>query len=362
MKNTLKLTAVALSLLSTSVLASSISIDPNYDGNTSDATALFQNIETTDFLATSYYVDGDGDGTVSTGEFVFDFGLNIPINALDDLSVSDSSGFNDTWDLVANYLIYGEAAVVENTLNFDAATLATLAPGYTPNGEYDEFGTYTFPQPLEALGANIMDGMINLFYDTNADGTGDVLAASYDVSGVTIDSTGVNLTMFSDGLYSLDGFFYTRSGQELNDAINAGANWTGELVSTVVTSGQFGEGSVPGTYNPNAEAVESTVDGVDVAYFGETATQIYQSANLDCVDMLTFGNKGCNSTVANTVRTKWQEVRDAIRAAAGNSTDILARQTTLNAKFTQSVSEPTSIAMLGLGILGFAGLRRNRKS
>jgi len=363
MKAILKLSTLALCLMSTTALADVISIDPNYDGDTTDATELFENIESTDFNATSYYVDGDGDGTISTGEFVFDFGMNIGINALDDLNVTDSSGFNDTWDLVANYLIYGEAVVLENTANLDPVTLAALQPGYTPNGEYDEFGNYNlFNQPLEALGANIMDGMINLFYDTNADGTGDVLAASYDVSGVIIDNSGVNLTMFADGIYALDGFFYTSWGEELNDAIAGGAMWSAELVSTVETSGQFGEGSVPGTYNPNNEAIETTVDGVDVAYFGKTAKQITTSENSDCINDLTFGNAGCNATVPfSPVTEKWREIRDTIRAVAGTQ-DILARQTTLNATFSQNVSEPTSIAILGLGILGFAGLSRSRRS
>jgi len=364
MRATLTLSAIALSLLSTTVLADAISIDPTYnDNDSSNATELFENIESTDFQATSYYVDGDGDGTVSTGEFVFDFGMNIAINALDDLNVTDSSGFNDTWDLVANYLIYGQAVVLENTANLSDDMLDILAPGYTANGEYDNFGNYdAFPQPLEALGANIVDGMINLFYDTDGNGTGDVLAASYDVSGVNIDSTGVNLTMFADGIYALDGFFYTSSGEELNDAVSGGANWSAELVSTVETAGQFGEGSVPGTYNPNAQAIETTVDGVDVAYFGKTGKQITTSENSDCINDLTFGNAGCNATVPfSPVTEKWREIRDTIRAASGQQ-DILARQTTLNATFTQSVAEPTSIAMLGLGILGFAGLRRNRKS
>lgn len=360
MKNLLKLSAITLALTSASAFADPLSIDPNYDGDTSNNTGLFEQMDTNPFDASSYYVDADGDGTVSTGEFVFDFGLNIQISALEPLLVSEYSGFNSSWGLVADYLIYGEAVVSEDPFNI-------LGGGYTANGEYDNFGAIipSVPLPAETLNANIVDGMINLFIDTDLDGDGDILAASYDVSSVNPDPFGIQLSMAANGIWALDDFWYNSAGEELNDLVAGGAGWTGLLEATV-DAGSSPLAAVPGTYTMNdpGNPDDFTVDGLGLNYFEQNATQITAAAN-DCPDGEFGFCGGSNASIPfDPVTLKWRDIRDTIRDASKDDQDnnygILARQTQLDAHFSQTVPEPTSLAILGLGLLGLAGARRKK--
>lgn len=354
MKTKVKVSLLAACFATYAVNAQPIFIDGNYDADISDATEQFNSIDTEGFQAISYYVDADADNTVSTGEFVFDFGLNIEINGFtENLTDAEDGGFGTDWGLVADYLIYGEALVLENP-----SVSSSL------NGEYDDFSVAASPfgsQAAEVLAANISDGIFNLFIDTDSDGFGDVLAATYEVTNVAVEAGSPNLVIQSSGVYALPDFFYRgQDGKEFSYLLANGANWTSTLntfVSTSTTPAQF----VPGSYNPNGEAIQANVGGVDVAYYGESAFELTQSAN-GCPDG-TFGYcNGSQTTIPfDPTTVLWRDVRDTIRDIAGDS-PILARTTSLGAQLNQTISEPGILGMFGASLLALCLIKRRRKA
>lgn len=346
---------IALALCSGAAVAEPIYIDGDYDGDTSDFTTdVINSIGTSAFEAVSYYVDEDGDGLVKTGDFVFDFGLDVQINGFspDPNDIGDG-GFGTDWDIVADYLIYG-TAVVDETIG----TALSNVTGYDDaNGIYDNFGYAAGSVANESLAANMTNGIFNIFIDTDLSTDTDelVLGATYQVTGVSISGTGLDVNV--KGLYALPDLFYREDGEEFSDLLAAGASWSGTLFTYL--TGQQNASPIPGTYNPNGEDVKTTVNGIDISYFGQTATQITQAAN-DCPDG-TFGYcGGSQSTIPfDPTTTLWRDVRDTIRDIAGTN-PILARTTTLGGDFEQTISAPGTLAILGGALLAFGGLRRRR--
>lgn len=366
MKNLFKLSAFAAALLTSSAYASTITIDADLDGNPTNGTTVSDMVSST-FNATSYYIDENADGFVGNGEFVFDFGLGVDIGGFSPASLP--AGYLTDWKFQADYLIYGNAIVSETP--FSA----------TPNAIYDDFGETTFEAfpgffattSNETLAANILDGLMNLFIvDLNAGvetGT-KTLAASYEVNSVIPDNLGgqVVLDMSLSGLSVMENLFYNSQGTEFQEAIDNGGTWSGNLSSQFFFSDA--DAPIPGQWvnaddGDNASG-EKIADGSLLSYYGANATQITAAAN-DCPDG-SFGQ--CNSGggitgITPEAQAKWKEVKNIIRRAGrengtlrGPAYDILARSTTLGSRLTQDVPEPTSIAILALGLLGFAASRK----
>ncbi|WP_353517888.1 PEP-CTERM sorting domain-containing protein [Thalassotalea sp. SU-HH00458] len=346
MKGLFKISSIAALLLSSSVFATEITIDIDTDADPSNGFNIDEFVSDT-FDATSYYIDEDGSGFVDNGEFVFDFGLGVDIVGF--APGAYPAGYGTDWIFQADYLIYGNAIVTEN------------GAGTTPNGAYDDFGSTTQNHPIfgdvdvpnEQLSANILDGLLNLFVVDVHTGN-QQLAQSFTVSSLT-QGSGVVLDMALEGLWAIDDMFYA-NGTELNDAISGGANWNGVLKSQLHLDGD--NYPIPGQWTENG----GIADGDPLAYYGQNTQEITQAAN-DCPD----GNFGCGSGIPfSPVTEKWREVRDTIRAAGkdgqGNHYDILARTTELGSRLTQNVPEPTSIAVLALGLLGLASAKRRKTS
>ena len=366
MKNLFKLSAFAAALLTSSAYASTITIDADLDGNSTNGTTVTDMVTST-FNATSYYVDEDGSGFVDNGEFVFDFGLGIDVTGFSPASVP--AGYLTDWKFQADYLIYGNA-VVQNT---DASVFGQGILG-SDDGAYNDFGqtTLQFVGDVnnENLSANILDGLLNLFI-VELDGTGNVetgnktLAASYDVESLLPRPGQIVLDMELDGLWAMDDLFYNSQGVEYNAAVDAGGTWAGLLTSQFFAGPN--DAPIPGQWinaaDGDASSGEKAADGSPLAYYGKNATQVTANAN-DCPTTGTFGWCSNNSPTATplVVQQKWESVRETIRTASkdgnGDSYKLLARSTTLGSRLTQDVPEPTSIAILALGMLGFAASRK----
>jgi hypothetical protein len=354
MKNLAKRSAIAISLMTAFASnAGEFTFDQSQSGDISNGVTVTDMVTET-FQAVSYYADGNANGTVETGEFVFDFGLGIDVSGFS--PAQTAPGYLTDWKFQMDYLIYG-SAIVER---FDGND-------YVLDGSYDDFGTSQlgpFDIPTETLSAFIVDGMINLFVvDMNTDEK--TLAASYEVNSLLPENSSgsIVLDMEGEGIWATDDFFYNAQGQEYNEAVDDGGNWSMSLTSQFNTNpnDQTWIEPIPGQYNPNDEDVSFTVDGVDLAYFGQNATQVTAAAN-DCPDG-TFGFCGGDqpSIPFDPVTTKWREVRDTIRAASGDS-ELLARSTALGSRLTQDVPEPAPLAILAAGLLGLVARRKSKRS
>jgi hypothetical protein len=356
MKKVFKYTALALALTAGhSATAAEFTFDESQSGDINNGITVTDMVTET-FQAISYYADGNDNGTVETGEFVFDFGLGIDVTGFS--PAQGVPGYLTDWKFQMDYLLYG-SAIVERWDDDEFE--------YVVDDSYDDFGTFSTPfgeAPNENLSAFITDGMINLFVgemNTNEK----MLAASYEVNSLAPDQSAgsIVLDMEGTGIYAVDDFFYNAQGVEFNDALDNGANWSVSLTSQFQTnpSDQTWIQPIPGQYNPNNEASFGTVDGVDLAYFGQNATQVTSAAN-DCPDG-TFGYCGGSqaSIPFDPVTTKWREVRDTIRAAAGNS-ELLARSTALGSRLTQNVPEPGPLSIFAASLLGLAFLRKSKKA
>lgn len=351
----LKLSLIALALSSSAVIADPIFIDGDFDGDTSDFTTdVIDSIGTAAFNPVSYYVDEDGDGLVKTGDFVFDFGLDVQINGFspDPNDIGDG-GFGTDWDIVADYLIYGSAVVDESV----GEIFGTQNAG---NGIYDNFGTSGPGLANESLAANITNGIFNLFIDTDLSTDTDelVLGATYEVTSVGISGTSLDINV--KGLYALPDLFYREDGAEFSELLTNGANWTGSLFTYLLGNQSNSASPIPGTFNPNNETTFTNAAGINVAHFGQNATQVTRSAN-DCPDGAFGYCSGDQSTIPfDPTTTLWRDVRDEIRDTAGNS-QLLARTTTLGGDFEQTISAPGSLAILGGALLAFGAVRRKTK-
>jgi hypothetical protein len=280
MKKLIKLSLISLAFASCfNASAEKFTFDHTMSGDASNGFTVTDMVTTT-FQAVSYYADSNENGKVETGDFVFDFGLGIDVTGFTPLTAPP--GYGTQWKFQMDYLLYGSAIVQKWNGQF-----------YEADTSYDDFGTTPFgPFTVanETLSAFITDGMINLFAVdmlTNEK----FLAASYSVNSLAPDqsSGSIVLDMEGEGIYAADDFFYNSQGIEFNDAVNNGATWSVSLTSQFMTNpaDQDWIAPIPGEYNPNGESIFTTVDGVDIAYFGQNATQVTQAAN-DCPDG-TFG-------------------------------------------------------------------------
>jgi hypothetical protein len=354
MKKLIKLSALSLAVAASfNASAAEFTFDHTMSGDINNGLTVTDMVTET-FQAVSYYVDGNSNGTVETGDFVFDFGLGIDVSGFTPASLP--AGYLTDWKFEMDYLLYG-TAIVEK---FNTSTFL-----YETDTSYDDFGTTqvgAFNVANEQLSAFITNGMINLFavdLDTNEK----FLAASYSVNSLSPDTSSgsVVLDMVGEGIYAADDFFYNDYGVEFNDALANGANWNVSLSSQFQTNpaDQTWIAPIPGQYNPNGESTFTTVDGVDIAYYGQNATQVTMAAN-DCPDG-TFGycSGDADSIPFDPVTVLWRELRDTIRDTAGDN-DLLARSTALGSRLTQNVPEPAPLSILAAGLLGLAFLRKSK--
>jgi len=363
MKKLFKLSAFAAALLTSSAYASTITIDADLDGNATNGTTVSDMVSST-FNATSYYVDENADGFVGDGEFVFDLGLGVDIAGFSPAGLP--AGYLTDWKFQADYLIYGNAIVTNTDLSPFGGILGSDDDIYNDFGE-TSLGPLTFSN--ETLAANILDGLLNLFI-VDLDGTGNVetgtktLAASYSVNSLVPDMIGgqVVLDMALSGISVMEDLFYNSAGTEFQESIDDGGLWNGNLSSQFFFSDD--DAPIPGQW-VNADdgddaSGEKIADGSPLAYYGKNTKQVTKAAN-DCPDG-SFGECSGLTGITPEAQAKWESVRGTIRAAGkdanGDYLDLLARSTTLGSRLTQDVPEPTSLAILALGVLGFAASRK----
>lgn len=392
--------AAALNILLTAnVHASLVALDPTSEGG-SETEFHFIDFKTSSPI--SYYIDSTGaggvaDGYVSSGEFVFDFGLDIdaselgfysPSLVITDLPTSD-------YGLVADYLLVGEAVVLndgELWLNNEASksnmTVAEYVSFVYTNTDsckppvnlffetacsnieksFNADGLYDLNQD-ETLAANITDGLFNLFLtDEVGDRVG--LAASFLVTGVDISaesvSSDVDLSIFGEAIQASGDILSDRYGYSFESIIGDPnrINPTIEVSATLVADPTY---STPGSLTSRKVEETNPADSGFFYYTGGNYTvwDITRQAN-SCGSApggTPFG--GCSSLIGSPspAKTEWNRLKGLIRDAAGCEDkdtcdfDVLARTTTSSAKATIYVSAPGALFLTGLALMTL-GLRR----
>lgn len=267
--------------------------------------------------------DYDGDGNSVSGVFdKFTFGTFNPTSAYLD---ADQNGQMEQGNMVFDSAFGIEVASLNYTTDNEAYNTNVPAFGlatYTLVADYEFFGFAGFndlnsnnvQDAGEAIGAQFVGGYVNLFMkDISTSSMTQVLALDVTGSGADLGGTGVNFNIKSDIVTIADDFFHSAySIGGYTDFYDIIANVSDAHVGGRITTEITNAGTTP-LYNDSYVATA------------------YQTAVLS-----SFG----------------------INAA---EVDFLTRETTLDsANLSLYVSEPASLAIFGLGLLGLAGAARRK--